>query len=128
MCRNKTTPFHEGRSDSYHQDLKRKNSDCVAEFEDKLAVDVASLSPYRFEIFVTTSDSSITSSSEGSDSEERLSDLSWLTNIFSPLLHLIKIPFLGVRGHSSTMETSREGLCALEISKKLVKRMNKNFL
>ena len=60
--------------------------------------------------------------------QKRLSDLSRHTNIFSLLLHLIKIPFLGVRGHSSTMETSKESLCSIEISKRLVKSKNREFL
>ena len=110
--------------------MKRENSESVAELEDELAVDGASLSPYRFETFVITSDSSISSSREGSDSEERLSDLLWYT-VFSLLMHLIKIHFLtyvGVRDQSSTMEKSREGLCCMEISKILVKRMNRMFL
>ena len=35
---------------------------------------------------------------------------------------------LGVRGHSSTMEKSREGQCCIEISKILEEIMNRKFL
>ena len=60
-------------TDIYHQDMKKENSDSVAESEDKLAVACANPSPYRFEHIVTTSASSISSSSEESDSDDRLS-------------------------------------------------------
>ena len=42
---------------------------------EELAVLSANPSPYRFEPVVTISDSSISSSSDESDSEDRLSDL-----------------------------------------------------
>ena len=75
LCRK--LPYHSKESsDTYLlSGSEEENTDSIAESE--LAV-VPAPSPYRFEPGVTTSDSSISSSSEQSDSEVRQGDLTYL--------------------------------------------------